>query len=753
MSLPKIPRWTVLGAMVFAASRAGFGVGLDPALAGRLRGSDDRAEVPVIAYLRPPAGEQADYSSGRSAFRSLRGIAHRTQGPLLALLARRPHSRARPLWIVNAVAFRARPDTIAEVARLSGVAHVSIDPVGQLREGVPTMKSPHGTGVAWNVALVRADALWSEGITGAGVRIGVIDTGVDATHPDLVGKMVPGGWFDAVNGRTTPYDDHGHGTHVTGTICGGAASGTAIGVAPGARFLSAKALDKDNRFTGSDILEAGQWMADPNGDGDPSDAPNIVSCSWMFDSQTTTAFHPMLQLWRAEGIWPVFAGGNSGPGAYSIGNPGSDPLAISVGATNSTDGIADFSSRGPAPSFAPFDGVLKPDVCAPGVLVLSSLPGGVYGSWSGTSMATPHVAGALALLRQALPGLSFDQAYERLTTAAVDRGAPGPDPAYGNGRIDAWAMVHDPPGYVPPAVSGIVCDTQAHPIWDAIVDVSGSRLVTGPDGRFSVAHVAPGTYTAKAIAPGYAAVSTPASPGNEVTLNLPAQFTMGLRDGFETDRGWTLHGGSGGGRVSNANRTPGGGWSLGFTSNGDGLERYFLSPPVSVASAGTVTLDATYVWRGTGNADGRESAIVWLNAAGNILAVDYGTLLSIPSRGGPADGVWRSVIQAYHLATPAGAKWARLRLGASFPTGDTTSAMWFDDATIYTEGAAIQSPTGDVNGDGIVSALDVAAALRIVGGLASDPAAAHRGDLWPAPADGRLTVEDVLAIARLWTGF
>lgn len=739
--------------MAAVVCRLAAGAGLDPALSGRLRLANPYSEISVIAFLRLPAGEKADYSNGRAALQSLRRLAHATQAPLLGALSRLPHSRARALWIIDAVAFRAAPAVIRQMARMPDIDRIEADPSGQVKETAPTIRQPRGTGVSWNVSLIRANALWAEGITGSGVCVGIIDTGVDATHPDLAGKMVPGGWFDAVNGRTAPYDDYGHGTHVTGTICGGAASGTAIGVAPGVRFLSAKALDASNRFTGSDVLAAGQWMADPNGDGDPSDAPEIISCSWMYDSQTTTTYHSMLQLWRAEGIWPVFAGGNSGPDAFSIGNPGSDPLAISVGATTSTDGIADFSSRGPAPAFAPYDGVLKPDVCAPGVLILSSIPGGKYGSWSGTSMATPHVAGALALLRQAMPGLSFDDAYQRLTTAAIDFGAPGPDTAYGNGRLDAWATVHDATSYVPLAVSGLVCDAQGQPIWDAMVDVAGSQAATGVDGRFVIPHVAPGSYTARAVAPGYAAVSVSVASGGTATLNLPAQAFSGLRDGFEMDKGWTLHGGSGGARVGTANRTPGGAWSLGIRSTGGGVERYFLSPPIGVASAGTVSLDASYAWRGVGNADSRESAIEWLDAGGNTMSLDYGTLLGIPTRGGPPDGAWRTVIQAYHSQVPSGAKWARLILGVTFPVGDTTSSMWFDDVTLYTEGAAVQTPPGDVNGDGLVNSADVAEALRIAGGLASDPAAAHRGDLWPSTPDGRLTVADVLAIARLWVGY
>jgi subtilisin family serine protease len=346
----------------------------------------------------------------------------------------------RALWVVNAVAFEARPAVVQAIAARPEVAWVQEDPF--LPGPTPEPAAAADATPAWNIERIFAPAVWADGYRGEGVTVGIMDTGVDATHPALAGKMAPGGWFDAVKGLTTPYDDTGHGTHVTGIIVGGDVDGTAIGVAPGAKYLAAKALDSANQFTWSWVLAAGQWFPDPNGDGDPSDAPQVVNCSWAFNVKTEAGYHAMLELWRAAGILPVFAIGNSGPSPGSALSPGSDPLVFGVGMTNSSDVIGDASGRGPAPSVSPFNGVLKPDLTAPGVTIGSARRTGGITYMSGTSMASPHVAGALALLCQRYPGISYHDAWYRLTTSAVDFGATGPDNVYGYGLLNIYSAIH-----------------------------------------------------------------------------------------------------------------------------------------------------------------------------------------------------------------------------------------------------------------------------------------------------------------------
>lgn len=275
-------------------------------------------------------------------------------------------------------------------------------------------------------------------LTGKTIRVGVVDTGIDGSHPDLVNKVIAFG--DFVNKKTTPYDDQGHGTHVSGTIGGGATSGTGIGVAPEVRFIGAKFLDKNGSGTFANAVLAMQWVVDPDGKPETDDGAMIVSNSWGGSAPSASqdpkdnALCQVVDSWVKLGVAPVFAAGNSGPGAKTVGLPGGCPAALTVGASDADDKIADFSSRGPAVwktgSFP------KPDIVAPGVKIKSSMPGGKYAELSGTSMATPHVAGVVALMYQLQPKITAEQLLNVLRTSAAKIGQ---DPnTFGAGRIDAF---------------------------------------------------------------------------------------------------------------------------------------------------------------------------------------------------------------------------------------------------------------------------------------------------------------------------
>lgn len=188
----------------------------------------------------------------------------------------------------------------------------------------------------------------------------------------------------------TPCDNAGHGTHTMGTIAGGDGPGPFspdIGVAPGARWIAAKGCE-DFGCSESSLLSGGQFLLAPTdlqgNNPDPSKRPDVISNSWGSDDPNDTFFLGIVQAWRAAGIIPVFANGNAGEGGCAtVGTPGNFEEVLGIGATDINDEIAFFSSRGPAP-----DGRVKPDVSAPGVDVTSSVPGGGYESFSGTSMAT-----------------------------------------------------------------------------------------------------------------------------------------------------------------------------------------------------------------------------------------------------------------------------------------------------------------------------------------------------------------------------
>ncbi|HEY3267105.1 MAG TPA: S8 family serine peptidase [Armatimonadota bacterium] len=640
-------------------------------LSPRLAAAPPRGREAVIAYLDAPGGEVATISA-----RKLR--AHATQGPLLSAISRMDHGRVRALWIVNAVAIEAGPAAISAIAARTDVTLVDVDETGHADGGKPAAAPP------WNLARIGADKLWAENLSGSGVTVGIIDTGLDALHPDLAGRLITGGWHDSVNGQTTPYDDNGHGTHVAGILCGGSASGTPIGVAPYARLLAAKALDAGARLQASWVIEAGQWMADPNGDSNPNDAPWAINCSWSFDSSITTAFRPVLQLWRSEGIVPVFAAGNAGPGRYSIESPASDPLALSVGMTNIFDAVADASGRGPAPPPAPFNENMKPDLVAPGVQIRSSLPGNRYGVDTGTSMAAPHVTGALALIRQDYPAITVEEAIQRVKATAADLGSPGADPNYGEGRLDVLAAAHASPVYQPAALTGVVLDSSGNPTRDAIVDAEGTLVLSGADGRFSIPHAAARSFIVSADAPGFGPAAAGGAPGSDIVLTLSPRIETAMRNGdVEAIDGWERGGAAGGAdRVDTANRTPCGSWSLVIFATGDNSERYWLSPPVPVQSDGLAYYSVSYAWRGAGDVSGRTAALEWLDGYGSVIGLDYGTPFSPPVRGGPADGAWRGTIQAYRALPPVGAAWFRVRLGASYLSGDVTSMIGFDDVTV-----------------------------------------------------------------------
>ncbi len=191
----------------------------------------------------------------------------------------------------------------------------------------------------------------------------------------------------------------------------------------------------------SDILKAMQWIADPDGNPSTNDNPSIVSNSWGGDIPSPDKdpkddlFCQALDAWVKLGMLPVFANGNEGPGEKTVSLPGGCPTALAVGATDSNDEIANFSSRGPADW--KIGSFIKPDVSAPGVGIVSAKPGGKYKKMSGTSMATPHVAGLAALVYQVNPNITVENAKKVIAAGAKDLGDTGFDNEYGWGRVSA----------------------------------------------------------------------------------------------------------------------------------------------------------------------------------------------------------------------------------------------------------------------------------------------------------------------------
>ncbi|PUB29927.1 subtilisin family serine protease [Promicromonospora sp. AC04] len=295
------------------------------------------------------------------------------------------------------------------------------------------LDGPVTADLAESTAQIGAPEVWADGNTGAGVDVAVLDTGIDPTHPDLADQIAASATFVPTEDYVEDYI--GHGTHVASTIAGtGAASdGLERGVAPGARLHVGKVLDSNGQGLESWIIAGMEWAARDQ------DA-RVVSMS--LGGEPAGADDPMAQavdeLTAETGALFVTAAGNGGP--RTISTPALADSALTVGAVDATDTLAGFSSTGPA-----LDGGIKPEVTAPGVDVLAARSqlvrgSGMYTTMSGTSMATPHVAGTAALVAAAHPGWTAQQIKEAIVSTAV------PTPAYtayeaGSGRVDAAAAV------------------------------------------------------------------------------------------------------------------------------------------------------------------------------------------------------------------------------------------------------------------------------------------------------------------------
>jgi hypothetical protein len=310
------------------------------------------------------------------------------------------------------------------------------------------------SGTQWNVGLIGADRVWSEfGVRGDGIVVGTSDSGVDGRHPALAGGFRGGddSWYDPWNGSATPTDHGGHGTHTLGTAVGG----QGIGVAPDARWVGCVNLDRNLGSPGR-YLDCLQFMlapfpsgGDPFTDGRPERAPQVLTNSWgcpELEGCDAGALRPAMAAFAAAGTFFVAAAGNTGPRCDSIDDPPA-PYAdvLTVAAVDRDRRVTGFSSRGPTA-----DGRPKPDVAAPGEAILSALPDGTYGELAGTSMATPHVAGVVALLWSANPALVGDVARTRevlretaTPVAAGENVDDCGDPARlaGAGIVDAYAAV------------------------------------------------------------------------------------------------------------------------------------------------------------------------------------------------------------------------------------------------------------------------------------------------------------------------
>ena len=481
--------------------------------------------------LRGAASIKEHGKRGAFVFATLTGNARKSQAGAVAL-AKRAEAKATSYWLTNVLVVKGGSKLAADFAALPGVKIVRapkvyplVKPVEAKAAIIAAVGDPE-----WGVDKIRAPEAWADGIIGQGVVVGSVDTGVDYTHPALVeqyrGNLGSGvfdhnyNWWDPTGiCGSEPCDNAGHGTHTMGTMVGGDGPGPFtpdVGVAPGARWLAAKGCE-DFGCSEEALLSSGEFILAPTDtDGlnpDPSKRPDIVNNSWG-SGPGDPFYQAIVDAWRAAGIIPVFSSGNPGPFCGEGGSPGDFNEVFSVGATDIDDNIADFSGRGPS-----VYGKINPDVSAPGVEVVSSVPGGGYEAFSGTSMAAPHTAGALALILSAKPTLIGDPDNYAPTTdgvraTAVDRidldcggDADGdPNNVYGDGRIDAKAAV-DLVATGGTLAGTVINNRNGRPIGGAHVTATGGfrdfTVTTDATGHYEM-FLAAGTYDINAEAFGFA---------------------------------------------------------------------------------------------------------------------------------------------------------------------------------------------------------------------------------------------------------
>jgi serine protease AprX len=437
----------------------------------------------VQADLSTAANLPTKAAKGRFVYQTLREKAQSTQGPILEWLRER-NIENQSFYIVNAIlvkgtreiaaALAARPD----VARVEGNPHIQnhLPQPEAVEESPPQSRGPEAPAtIEPGIQYTHAPDVWALGFMGEGIVVASADTGVRWTHNALkphyrgwdgVNADHDYNWHDSIHdsmgnpcGNDSPFpcDDVAHGSHTTGTMIGDDGAGNQIGMAPGAKWIGCRNMDAGNG-TPARYIECMQWFLAPTriggGDPDPTKAPDITNNSWECPASEGCSFDTLqaaVEAQAAAGIMMVSAAQNSGPGCSTVQNPpGIYEATYSAGALNTgTDTIASFSSRGPVTA----DGSnrIKPDITAPGNPTRSSTNSSdsSYAFFSGTSMATPHIAGAVALLWNAIPSLrhQLSDSRDALNHSAVhisstqcgDAGPP--NNVYGWGRVDILAAV------------------------------------------------------------------------------------------------------------------------------------------------------------------------------------------------------------------------------------------------------------------------------------------------------------------------
>lgn len=434
----------------FAGTAAFAAATVEPELAARMARDPLQTRFPVILRLaqQPDAAAMTQKlqpvpapQRGGRLLEALKAFNAPLQAPLLQELKQRQAEEVQPLVTLNAVAAHLSAKDIKELAKRGDIAAIRYD-IGLLapsrrlmadpckparptpRQRLPKSCRSEGRppataqAAAFDAArpaspllqTIGAPEAWRAGLTGKGVTVAVVDTGIDASHPDLAGSFRGGAadWFDVHGEHKQPLDRHGHGTQIAALVTGTGANGQTLGVAPQAKWIAARVYNDRHIGRLSQLHRIMAWLLDPDGNPATPDAPQVVLNAWGLGDRPGVCddeFAADLRWLRAAGMHVVFAAGNGGPTENSSVSPANNSGAFAVGALDGQGQAALFSSRG----VSACDARPYPDAMAPGELLRTAdlSPAGVPVTTlgTGTSYAAAVASGELALLLQARPDL------------------------------------------------------------------------------------------------------------------------------------------------------------------------------------------------------------------------------------------------------------------------------------------------------------------------------------------------------------
>jgi len=691
-------------------------------------------------------------------------------------------SEVTPFWITSVIALKATPAAAASLVDRQDVALATLDYGIELIEpaagdGVPTDTTNARGGPEQGLISIGAPDVWAMGYTGQGVVVSNMDTGVHGSHEALASRwrglnpLYDGhpewAFYDPYTGNHSfPFDSGSHGTHTMGTVCGGS-PGNQIGVAPGAEWIAAAPIDRYTiEQTVSDAILSFQWLADPDGNPLTSfDVPHTNSNSWGLVTshgypECDQTFWSFIDNCEAAGVIVLFSAGNEG--SSGLRRPGDRALDdfrnMAVAATDpySGDSIASFSSRGPTNCTSNGSSAIKPDIAAPGVDTYSSVPGG-YSSYSGTSMASPHVNGVMALMLSANQDLSSEQVKQIIYDTAIEKGPVGKDNDFGYGLIDAVAAVEsalstvsltidypdgrpvfiDPNGGTEIAITigGNVAPLSGSGVlhWTAGTDSGEETMSDVPGGMvgtfpaFDCGAAVSWWISVESVDGDF--VSSPyGAPDDAWSSDAWSGIDIGFEDDFNSDLGWDVVAGAGTGNWIRATPSGNGGARCDNATDADGSGMCYVSgnaydediddgsttltgPTMDGGQGGTVRYSRWYNNGSTcGGADPQNDIfVVDISDDGGA---SWTELETVGPAGGEVSGGWFHIewdLDSIPGITPSDS--IRLRFTASDLNDPSVVEAAVDAISIEQKYCDEIECPGDLNGDGVVNVDDILEAV------------------------------------------